>query len=89
VAKLRAIPNLSVLGWRSATDEGMVYMKDFPNLKELWLNNSKVTDVGLKHLHRLPKLGEIGLRNTAVTTAGIQALKESYQGRPFQVFLGD
>lgn len=89
VAKLRALPNLSVLGWRSATDEGMVYMKDFPNLKELWLNNSKVTDVGLKHLHRLPNLGEIGLRNTAVTTAGIQALKESYQGRPFQVFLGD
>ncbi len=89
VAKLRALPNLRVLGWRSATDEGMVYMKDFPNLKELWLNNSQITDEGLKHLHGLPKLGEIGLRNTAVTTAGIQALKESYKGHPFQVFLGD
>lgn len=89
VAKLRALPNLRVLGWRSATDEGMVYMKDFPNMKELWLNNSQITDEGLKHLHGLPKLGEIGLRNTAVTTAAIQSLKDSYHGRPFHVFLGD
>ena len=87
VAKLRAIKTLRVLGWRSATDEGMVYMKDFPNLKELWLNNAKITDAGLKHLHGLPKLIEIGLKNTAVTTAGIQALKESYKGRWFQVFV--
>lgn len=86
VAKLRALKNLRVLGWRSATDAGMVYMKEFPNLGELWLNNSAITDEGLRHLHGLPKLIEIGLKNTKVTTAGIAQLKASYQGR-LHVFL--
>jgi hypothetical protein len=59
----------------SATDAGLVHLKDLTNLQSLNLGNTKVTDAGLEHLKGMTNLRELHLYDTQVSDAGLASLK--------------
>ncbi len=54
------------------TDQTLEVLRDFPNLRELDLNDTGVTDAGLPILAALPKLQILRLARTKITDAGFQ-----------------
>jgi hypothetical protein len=78
---LSKIPSLKKLAFhghsshnRQFTDEGLIYLRDMPQLKTLMLNDTNITDSGLQFFSNLNQLEELDLFNTPVTDAGIPHL---------------
>ena len=59
------------LGDSQITDDGLVHLKDIPNLDWLNLYNTQITDDGLAHLKRLTKLRGLFLNDTNISDAGL------------------
>jgi hypothetical protein len=57
------------------TDAGLSCLKDFPQLVELDLSDTRVTDAGLPHVAVLPNLKSLTLCWTGVTNEGLKQLK--------------
>lgn len=79
--QLSKIPSLKKLAFhghsfhdRQFTDEGLIYLRDMPQLKTLMLDDTNITDSGLQFFSNLQQLEELGLFNTPVTDAGIPHL---------------
>jgi hypothetical protein len=79
--QLSKIPSLKKLAFhghsshnRQFTDEGLIYLKDMPQLKTLMLDDTNITDSGLQFFSNLHQLEELDLFNTPVTDAGIPHL---------------
>ncbi|MEN6496052.1 MAG: hypothetical protein ABFD16_17360, partial [Thermoguttaceae bacterium] len=53
---------------------GLSHLKGLTNLRDLWLNSTKITDAGLEHIQGLTRLEKVMLHNTRVTNAGVERL---------------
>jgi len=62
------------LGYSKITDAGLKHLKEFTELKELFLNNTDITDAGLVHLKGLANLELLIIRKTKITDAGVMHL---------------
>lgn len=51
-------------------------LPDLPELRELFLSETKISDSGLAQLRTYPKLQSIALERTSVTRNGFAALRE-------------
>ena len=78
---LSKIPSLKKLAFyghsfygKQFTDEGLIYLKDFPQLKTLMLGSTNITDSGLQFFSNLKQLEDLDLYNTQITDAGIRHL---------------
>ncbi|QDU01060.1 Internalin-A precursor [Gimesia chilikensis] len=56
------------------TDEAVVYLQEFPELRRLHLERSAISDAALQPISKLKKLEALFLDQTAVTDQGIQQL---------------
>jgi hypothetical protein len=56
------------------TSDGLKYLADKQQLRELYVDNTAVDDRGLRHLANLPQLKKLGLGQTQVTDAGLAVL---------------
>ena len=74
--KLTKLTNLHLNDNRWVTGDGLFYLKDLTNLKELHLAGSQVDDQGMKHLKHLTGLQFLGIDRTRVTDSGLVDLKE-------------
>lgn len=69
-------PVISVgLSFTETTDAGLVNLKGFTRLQELYLWDTKITDAGLENIKGLTQLQKLVLANTEVTDAGMVNLK--------------
>jgi hypothetical protein len=67
--------------WRGpATDQSLIVLDVFPDLRVLSLVDSSVTDKGLPHLTRLRSLRMLDLRGTRVTDEGVARLRAAMPG---------
>jgi hypothetical protein len=74
LSRLRRLKSFSL--WSIAiTDAGLSCLKDFPQLVELDLSDTRVTDSGLPYVAVLPNLKSLCLCWTAVTDEGLKQLK--------------
>jgi hypothetical protein len=55
------------------TDETLLFLRGFTQLKELDLNDTAVTDAGLAELQHCPHLETLRLKNTRITDDGFRA----------------
>jgi hypothetical protein len=71
---LASMPDLVVLQMANpdVTDETLMVLKGFSQLREIDLNDTGVTDEGLKTLAELPNLEIVRLRGTQVTDQGFR-----------------
>ena len=56
------------------TDGDLEHLKGLGQLRELWLDNTKITDAGLKHLEGLAQLDTLAIDNTKISDAGLEYL---------------
>ena len=71
---LRANPGLAVVQMADrpdVTDDTLKLLADFPDLRELDLNDTPVTDAGLAFLATLPKLETLRIARTKATADGV------------------
>jgi hypothetical protein len=61
-------------GCKQITDEGLKYLINLKNLKNLNLDKTNITDSGLKYIKEIKTLQYIDLTSTKVTDKGIQQL---------------
>jgi hypothetical protein len=59
----------------SATDAGLIYLKEFGSLRVVYLGTTDVSDVGIQHLDGLISIKQLELGGTNVSDAGLQHLK--------------
>ena len=74
VGYLKANPGLAVVqlaGRADVTDDTLKLLADFPELRELDLNDTPITDAGLEFLATLPKLENLRIARTKVTPDGV------------------
>ena len=71
---MRQLRDLTLDG-TSITDDGLVHLKGFTNLRCLSMGSVHVTDGGLHHLKVLPQLEQLNLAGTQVTDAGLKELE--------------
>lgn len=57
-------------------DGALVYLRYFPNLRELSLDGSEVTDAGLRHLYSLSRLESLDLKDTKVSAGAAANLRK-------------
>lgn len=57
------------------TDAGLAHLKEFGQLKELYLDGTGITDAGLLHLKEVGALEWISLSSTRMTDAGLEHLQ--------------
>lgn len=57
-------------------DGALVYLRYFPNLRELSLDGSEVTDAGLRHLYSLSRLESLDLKDTKVSAGAVANLRK-------------
>ena len=58
-------------------DAGLVNLREFTDLKWLYLNAPQVTDKGMVQLKELTSLEKLWLRHTQITDAGIAELRKA------------
>ena len=63
------------LSGKELTDEGLMHLKEIPNLVWLNLANTKITDDGLKHIANIKTLKRLHLEKTQIGDAGLAHLK--------------
>jgi len=74
--QLRWLRNVENMWLRDATNEDLVYVGQFTNLKNLDLRYCEgITDTGLQHLLSLTKLEDLDLSKTRVTFDGLRQLQ--------------
>ncbi len=59
----------------SLTDKSLIYLKDFPQSKYLYLSNEQASVEGLKHLKDFPKLESVWITNPTLTDEKLAQLK--------------
>ncbi len=72
----------------TANDDGLKYVRSFPNLRDLALKYSLVTDEGLAHLKGMTQLRSISLQHSQVTENGVTELKRMLPGVKVTWFVG-
>ena len=77
LGNLRGLPNLWALRFDAmpVTDAGLEPVKDFSELRGLWLVGPSTTDGGLRHLEGLVNLRELWLMDTKITDDGLKYLR--------------
>jgi hypothetical protein len=58
-------------------DEDLVHLGNLPELRSVYLHNTRVTDAGLEQLYGLSELRRLDLDGTSVTYAGIEQLRKA------------
>ncbi len=61
----------------TVTDDRLVYLAGFKNLREACLRGTQVTDAGLDYLKRFRGLEHLDLQNTQVTPEGVAKLRQA------------
>jgi len=69
-------PALVIFEGHAITDDGLLHLKDFPNLQCLDLSGTQISDDGLVHLKGLTNLRSLDLAGTHITDAGLVHLKD-------------
>jgi hypothetical protein len=79
-AGLAAIPGGKMLKLdlrrTGVSDAGLERLREFQNLRELWLGDTEVSDAGLEFLREATHLQVLHLIGTKVTAEGVAALKK-------------
>jgi len=57
-------------------DDEAQWLADLPDLKRLWLHETRVTDAGLAHLSDLHELDDLVIYGTAITDEGFRHLRD-------------
>jgi len=60
--------------WRGG-DDGLVHLKDIPELGELGLLGADISDAGLKYIADLQNLSYLTVQGTRITSAGLRQLR--------------
>jgi len=64
------------LGESGITDSDLRYLRHFPKLRWLCLEDTAISDDGLRHLKSLNSLPQIDLNGTMVSADGVSSLQE-------------
>jgi hypothetical protein len=70
----KSIDNFTGIILPTATDDDLSYLRAFPNLNSVNLQQSGITDAGLRHLSGLDKVTRLCLTSTNITGAGLKHL---------------
>ena len=65
------------LGGTEISDEGLEYLKYFPRLEWLCLEETAISDNGLQHLAAITGLKKLELKGTSVTSHGVAMLRRA------------
>jgi len=72
---LEGLRELSLLGCKNVTDDGVAHLKGLTSLNKLALSGTQVSDDGLKYLVDMKNLEILMLQQTNVTDEGVAELQ--------------
>lgn len=75
---LELFPEIEVVNLhncRKITDEGLVYLRQLPQLRELNLSETNISDSGLEYIKQISGLQKLNLQHTSISESGINDLR--------------
>jgi hypothetical protein len=72
--RLQSLTSISLVG-SSISNGCLAHLKNFPRLKRLHLNNTKITDDAIEVLGTMQHLEELSIRGTRITKDGFKRLR--------------
>jgi hypothetical protein len=75
----------NVVGANVKTDTGMESVAQLPELRLLWLAESKITDSGLQHASALAHLDDLCLYSTSVSDMGLKHIRQLQELRTLDI----
>lgn len=76
IESLKGLPFLEGVGLQDSATSGadLVFLKELPNLKSLWLDNDQLDKEGISHVRQLPSLEKLFLMGEGINDATLARL---------------